>query len=118
MPRKAIALLGWTRPSEGEHQPTYRCYMGNHSPEVATEHADAAGLDATEWQTIPLLLNPPALTPVASTLLAELHGQCGYFVPLIHIRPIAGSLPPTFEAAEIINLQSLREAAHTRRGTA
>lgn len=86
--------------------------------EVATELADAAGLDATEWQTIPLLLNPPALAPVASALLAELHGRCGYFVPIIHIRPIAGSLPPTFEAAEIVNLQSLREAARTRRGTA
>lgn len=85
--------------------------------DVATELADAAGLDATAWQTTPLLLNPPALAPVAAALLAELHGRCGYFVPLIHIRPIVGSLPPAFEVAEIVNLQSLREAARTRRGS-
>ncbi len=47
MQRKAITFLGWTRPREGEQQPTYRTttyrYAGNYSPAtgfmaVATAH--------------------------------------------------------------------------------
>jgi hypothetical protein len=84
--------------------------------EVAHELADAAGLDGTAWQTTPLLINPPGLTSLALALLSEIHGRCGYFPPIINLRPVAGSLPPRFEVAEIANLQAIREAARTRRG--
>ncbi|RRR70001.1 MAG: hypothetical protein EI684_14165 [Candidatus Viridilinea halotolerans] len=77
--------------------------------------ADAAGLSAEAWQTTPLLINPPGLAPLALALLAEVHGRCGYFPPIINLRPIAQSLPPRFEVAEIINLQALREAARAKR---
>ena len=72
-------------------------------------------LTAVEWQTEPLLVNPPGLAPAASALIAELHGRIGYFPAIIRIRPINGSTPPRFEVAEIINLQELREKARQRR---
>jgi hypothetical protein len=83
--------------------------------QVAAALADAAGLAPEEWQSAPLLINPPALAPVALALLAELHGRCGYFVPILNIRPVAGALPPRFEVAEVVDLRALREAARERR---
>lgn len=79
--------------------------------------ADAAGLTPEEWQTLPLLVNPPALSWIAVTLLAELHGRMGYFPPVLRLRPVPGSLPPRFEVAEVVNLQAVREEARERRGT-
>ena len=76
---------------------------------------DAAGLDAAAWQTRALLLNPPALATLALALIAALHGRCGYFLPIMHIRPVPDALPPRYEVAEIVNLQQLREQARTRR---
>jgi hypothetical protein len=83
--------------------------------QVARELADVAGLSPAEWQTVPLLLNPPALAPVTAALLAELHGRCGYFVPVVHIRPVAGALPPRYEIGEIVGLQEIRDTARQRR---
>jgi hypothetical protein len=77
--------------------------------------ADRAGLSPAEWQTLPLLINPPALNFIAVALLAELHGRCGYFPAHLRMRPVQGSLPPRFEAAEILELQALREEARKRR---
>jgi hypothetical protein len=77
--------------------------------------ADLAGLSPEEWQTLPLLVNPPALNFIAVALLAELHGRCGYFPAHLRMRPVAGSLPQRFEAAEIIELQALRDEARKKR---
>lgn len=77
--------------------------------------ADRAGLTPQEWQTLPLLINPPSLNISAVTLLAELHGRCGYFPAVVRLRPVANSVPPRFEVAEIINLQAVREEARLRR---
>ena len=76
---------------------------------------NAVGLTPRQWQTTPLLIVPPGLSPIACTLLAELHGRCGYFPPLIRIAPNSAMVPPGFEVAEIINLQLVREQARTRR---
>ena len=75
----------------------------------------AIDLSPAEWQTAPLLVVPPAYAPVAMTLLAELHGRMGYFPAIVRIRPLAGSTPPQFEVAEIVNLQAARDAARERR---
>lgn len=77
--------------------------------------ADAAGLTSEDWQTLPILVNPPSFNSIAVTLLAELHGRMGYFPPVIRLRQVTGSLPPRFEVAEILNLQAVREASRGRR---
>lgn len=66
-----------------------------------------------EWQTLPRLLNPPRLAPLALALVAELHGRCGHFPALVNIRPVAGATPMRYEVAEIVNLQTLRDTART-----
>ena len=78
--------------------------------------ADSCTLSPTEWQTLPLLVNPPSLNFVAVALLAELHGRCGYFPAHLRMRPVQGSVPPRYEVAEVLNLQALRDAARERRG--
>ncbi len=83
--------------------------------EVAHELADAAGLSAEEWQTTPLVLNPPALAPLALALIAELHGRGGGFPAILNVRPVADSVPTRYEVAEVLNLQAVRQAARGRR---
>jgi len=82
--------------------------------------AEAAGLTPEEWQTRPILVNPPALNFSAVALIAELHGRMGYFPPVVRLKPAIGPngqqvLPPRFEVAEILNLQTLRDEARKRR---
>ena len=83
--------------------------------EVARDLADAAGLSPDEWQNTPLILNPPALAPVAVALIAEIHGRVGCFPAILNVRPVAGSTPPRFEVAEVVNVQALRDEARGRR---
>lgn len=82
--------------------------------EQIRELVDGIGLSPLDWQTTPLLLNPPTLNAITCTLLAELHGRMGYFPPVLRLRPVAGSTPSVFEVAEIINLQAVRDAARAR----
>jgi hypothetical protein len=76
---------------------------------------DTVGLSSEEWQTQPLVINPPGYAPAAFVLLAELHGRIGHFPTLVRLRPIAGSIPTTYEVAEVLNLQAIREQARYRR---
>src|SRR5579883_1424167 len=82
-------------------------------PQVA-ELVDAARLTSEEWQTRSLLINPPGYAPAAFALLAELHGRIGHFPSLIRIRPKAGPIV-TYEVAELLNLQTIRDHARLRR---
>jgi hypothetical protein len=79
------------------------------------ELADKVELSATEWQTLPLLINPPALNSVAVVLLAELHGRCGYFPVHLLLRLVTGSVPPQYEVSELLDLQSVRDGARQKR---
>src|SRR6202165_2513634 len=79
-----------------------------------TAIVDAAGLTSEEWQTHSLLINPPGYAPAAFVLLAELHGRIGHFPSLVRLRPKSGPVP-TYEIAELLNLQAVREAARERR---
>lgn len=78
------------------------------------ETVDAVGLTPEEWQTLPLLVNPRGYAPAAFVLLAELHGRIGHFPTLIRLRPKAGPIT-SFEAAELLNLQTVREHARKQR---
>jgi len=84
------------------------------APQVAAM-AERTGLAAKEWQTVPILVNPPSLNISAAVLMAELHGRMGYFPPVLRLRLVPGSLPPRFEVAEVINLQAVREGARAKR---
>jgi hypothetical protein len=75
---------------------------------------DSVGLSSEEWQTRPLLINPPGYAPAAFVLLAELHGRIGHFPSLIRLRPKPGPVR-TYEVAELLNLQAIREEARLRR---
>ncbi len=79
-----------------------------------TAIVDAVGLSSEEWQTRTLLINPPGYAPAAFVLLAELHGRIGHFPTLIRLRPKPGPVT-TYEVAELLNLQTIREAARRRR---
>lgn len=72
-------------------------------------------LSPLEWQSAELVVNPPALNFIAVVLLAELHGRCGYFPAMLRTRPVPNSTPPRYEAAEVINLQAVRDEARKRR---
>jgi hypothetical protein len=83
-------------------------------PQV-TELADRAELSPAEWQTLPILINPPSLHWVAVTLMAELHGRMGSFPPIVRLVPTYGSTPRRYEVAEILDLQEVRDAARRKR---
>ena len=83
-------------------------------PQVAVL-VERAGLSPAEWQTLPLLINPPSLNFIAVALLAELHGRCGYFPAVLRLRPVEGSLPPQYEVAEVLDLQVIRDSARQKR---
>lgn len=72
-------------------------------------------LTPEQWQTTPLLINPPSLGPIVAVLLAEIHGRSGFFPTILRLRPMTGTVPPQFEVAELLNLQGVRDAARTRR---
>jgi hypothetical protein len=79
-----------------------------------TSIVDATNLSSEEWQTCPLLINPPGYAPAAFVLLAELHGRIGHFPSLVRLRPKPGPVT-TYEVTELLNLQSIREEARRRR---
>jgi hypothetical protein len=83
--------------------------------DVVRDLVDSVGLSATEWQMLPLIVNPPGLAPLALALLAECHGRCSYFPAIVNVRPIADTVPTQYEVAEVINLQAVRDQARERR---
>jgi hypothetical protein len=126
-----VTLLNFSHPLTAEHLAQVEALSGQAIERVIDaparfDHAqpfgaqvtalvEGLGLSAAEWQTLPLLVNPPSLHVIAVTVLAELHGRMGYFPAVVRLRPVAGSTPPRFEVAEIINLQAVRDAARSRR---
>jgi hypothetical protein len=76
---------------------------------------DDCGLSSYEWQTSNLLINPPGLASIALAVIAEIHGRRGSFPAMIRMRPVVTPSGTRYEVGELINLQSVREAARTRR---
>lgn len=125
-----MLILNFTHPLTDEHKAQIEALAGTGIDEIRTipvqinqtepltaqiiAIVDAIGLTSEEWQTRPLLINPPGYAPAAFVLLAELHGRIGHFPALIRLRPKAGPMT-AYEVAELLNLQAIREAARTRR---
>lgn len=72
-------------------------------------------ITSEEWQTEAWLVVLPSLNYIAAILLAELHGRTGRFPSIVRLRPDANPLVTSFEVAEIINLNAVRQTARTRR---
>jgi hypothetical protein len=92
-------------------------HFNHNSPftEQISKLVDKIELTSSDWQTKPILINPPSFAPIAVLLLAELHGRCGYFPAVLRLRPVEGSLPPQYEVAEVLDLQAIRDRARQRR---
>ncbi|MCS7222788.1 MAG: CRISPR-associated protein Csx15 [Anaerolineae bacterium] len=133
-----MILLNFAHPLIAEHMAQIECLTGQRVERVIEIHTqidpqqplvpqvtalvDQVGLSPAEWQTLPLLVNPPSLNFIAVALLAELHGRCGYFPAHLRMRRIdegnalVYSGPPRYEVAEILDLQAVRDLARRRRG--
>jgi len=83
--------------------------------EQVRELLAAVPLTPEQWQTSPLIVNPPSLAPITAVLLAEIHGRSGFFPTILRLRPISGSVPPQFEVSELLNLQAIRDTARAQR---
>jgi transcriptional regulator with XRE-family HTH domain len=79
------------------------------SPQI-TRLVDAIGLSFEDWDKRHILINPPGYAPAAFLLLAEIHGRMGHFPTFVRFRPKHGSVT-SYEALEILNLQTIRDAA-------
>jgi hypothetical protein len=80
-----------------------------------TALVESAGLTPAQWQNEPLLVNPPSLNYSTVLVMAELHGRMGYFPSCVRLRPVPNAVPPQFEVAELLNLQTVRDTARQRR---
>ncbi len=112
--RAQIEALAYTSIEEVRTIPIQIDQSEPLEPQI-TAVVDAVGLSSEEWQARPFLINPPGYAPAAFVLLAELHGRIGHFPSLIRLRPLPGSTPTSYEVAELINLQAIREEARRRR---
>jgi hypothetical protein len=125
-----MLILNFTHPLTDEHKAQIEALASVSIDEVRTISVqidqaqplgpqisaivDAAQLSSQEWQTRPLLINPPGYAPAAFVLLAELHGRIGHFPTLLRLRPKSGPVT-TYEAAELLNLQAIRNEARKYR---
>ena len=112
-----ISQIGELTGQEVERVVDVNSQIDVHRPlaEQVQAMVEACGLTSNELQTLPIILNLPALNYSAAVLLAELNGRMGYFPAVIRLRPVAGSTPPRFEVAEILNLAEVRAQARCAR---
>jgi hypothetical protein len=76
---------------------------------------NSADLSPEQWETESLLINLPGWNIITALILAEIHGRIGHFPAVLRLCPVSDSVSPQFEVAEIINLQTVRDDARTRR---
>lgn len=76
---------------------------------------DSCALSAHDWQTLPIAINPPGLATAAVVLMAEIHGRRGGFPATVRLRPVTSGQITRYDVAEVINVQSVRDSARSRR---
>ena len=69
-----------------------------------------------DWHKRDILVNPPGYAPAAILLLAEIHGRIGHFPTIIRMRPNHTSIT-TYEIIELLNPQTIRDAARKSNDT-
>ena len=125
-----MLILNFTHPLTNEHKAQIESLAGQAIDDIHTIPVQinqkeplegqiralvaSVPLTSEQWQTRPLLINPPGYAPAAFVLLAELHGRIGHFPTLIRMRPKQGPVT-SFEVAELLNLQTIRDIARTHR---
>ena len=129
LPASDIHLLNFARSLAAQQQQTVEVLLGQRLYKIIERPAhfddgrpygpqcvalaEHVGLTPAEWQSLPIVVNPPGFVPGALVLLSELHGRMGHFPAVIRLRPDGSNLP-RYEVAEVINLQALRNAARAR----
>jgi len=79
------------------------------------ELVDAVGLSPDQWQTTRLVVSLPGHQAIAALVLAELHGRSGHFPAVVRHRRREASPLPSFDVAEVIDLQEVRDDARRLR---
>jgi len=126
-----MILLNFSHPITPEQQGQIESLIGQkieaiHHLPVQFDHGEAylpqlakvmekLPLSPRELQSAAILVNLPSFNTIAALVLAELHGRMGYFPPIVRLRPVQGAIPPRYEAAEVLNLQGVRDAARLKR---
>ena len=85
-------------------------------PQIASL-IEAVDQSTHDWHKRDILINPPGYAPAAILLLAEIHGRIGHFPTLIRMRPKYASVT-TYEVIQLLNLQTIRDAARKSSDTA
>lgn len=91
--------------------PTHFTEDAPYAEQVAALTA-GVGLSATEWQTLPILINPPGFASIVAILLAYLHGLRGSFPEVIRVTRDAGG---GYAVAALVDLQTVRESGRLAR---
>ncbi len=76
---------------------------------------DSLSIPSERWQNESWLIVLPSLNYITAVLLAEMHGRMGYFPTIIRLRPVPNAVVTEYEVGELVNLQTLREDARSRR---
>ena len=77
---------------------------------------ESCGLTSDQWETLPILVNLPALSASAGVVLSEISGRCGHLPSIIIVRRADG-FTPKYEVAGIVNLQQVRDGSRRNRAT-
>lgn len=112
--REQIRLLLNARIEDVIHVPVH---LDQDAPfaDQAVEWVNRVALTSHQWQTKDIIVVLPGYSPGAAVILAEIHGRMGHFPTILRMKPSHSEAGTTYEPAEAINLQSLRDAARERR---
>lgn len=69
------------------------------------------GYTSEQWQSLPLLINPPSFVPGSLCLISQLHGRMRHFPSVLRLRPITIDGARSYAVVEIMNLQEIRDRA-------
>lgn len=132
LPLSDIRLLNFGRPITSVQQQQIEVLLGKRidlalgkSIETQFDDSDSyeiqcqaliarVGFTGEEWQSWPLLVNPPGFVPGALCLISQLHGFMGHFPTVLRLQPVTIDGVRSYAVAEILNLQEIRDRARNR----